>query len=58
MQQSCVDEHDAWELEQSWGLGSREILVVRVVEAVLFFEAPGPDGALELCTQHQPRGRA
>jgi hypothetical protein len=34
MQQSCVDEDDAWELEQSLGLGSREILVVRVVEAV------------------------
>ena len=36
MQQSCVDEDDAWELEQSLGLGSREILVVRVVEAVPF----------------------
>jgi pimeloyl-ACP methyl ester carboxylesterase len=34
MQQSCVDEDDAWELEQSLGLGSREILVVGVVEAV------------------------
>ena len=32
MQQSCVNEDDAWELEQSLGLGSREILVVRVVE--------------------------
>jgi hypothetical protein len=34
VQQSCVDEDDAWELEQSLGLGSREILVARVVEAV------------------------
>jgi hypothetical protein len=34
MQQSCVDEDDAWELEQCLGLGSREILVVSVVEAV------------------------
>jgi hypothetical protein len=34
MRQSCVDEDDAWELKQSLGLGSREILVVRVVEAV------------------------
>ena len=34
MQQSCVDEDDAWELEQSVGLGSPEILAVRVVEAV------------------------
>ena len=34
MQQSCVDEDGAWELERSLGLGSREILVVRAVEAV------------------------
>ena len=33
MQQSCLDEDDAWQLE-SLGLGRREILVVRVVEAV------------------------
>jgi hypothetical protein len=44
--QSCVDEDDAWELEQSLGLGSREILVVRVVEAVLSFDAPGPTAPL------------
>jgi hypothetical protein len=42
MQQSCGDEDDAWQLEQSLGVGSREILVVRVVEAVLLAVAVCP----------------
>jgi catechol 2,3-dioxygenase-like lactoylglutathione lyase family enzyme len=66
MQQSCVDEDDAWELEQSLGLGSREILVVRVVEEgdgctaryTIRFRPGAPDAAVlrfDLAPDADPR---